>query len=105
MEPVSPICARGSTTGTKCLYRLVDPILGIYHFIVRHFSRYSILPCHYVGEAENENTGDDVKEITKCQDTHKLVEIISFSREPDDQTEVANDAEKSNKNLKCGGYC
>ena len=33
------------------------------------------------------------------------MEIISFSRKPDDQTEVANDAEKSNKNLKCGGYC
>ena len=62
-------------------------------------SLYTILPCDYVGNAEDDNAGDDVEEITKGQNTHELVEIVFLADEPEDQTEITNNAKNANKNL------
>ena len=57
-------------------------------------------PCEYVRDAKDDHTGDDVEEITESEDTHQLVEMILLSNEPDYQTNVANNAQDSNKDLK-----
>ena len=55
------------------------------------FEDYSI-PWKHVGDPKDDNTRDDVEEITKGQDTHKLVEIVSLVDEPEDQTDISHNS-------------
>ena len=41
-------------------------------------------PCEYVSDAKDDQTVDDVEEISEGQDTHQLVEIVFLVYEPDD---------------------
>ena len=63
------------------------------------FEEYSI-PWKHVGDPKDDTTRDDVEEITKGQDTHELVEIVSLPTEPNNHTKVANNSKKPNQNLK-----
>ena len=50
----------------------------------------------YVWDAKDDNTGDDIKKITKCKGTHQVVEIVPLGSEPDDEVDVS----KNTKNTK-----
>ena len=58
------------------------------------------LPSENIGDAKDDNTGDDVEEITEGQDTHKLVEVIPLAAEPEDEADIANNTENTNHDLK-----
>ena len=57
------------------------------------------LPLKHVRDAKDDNTSNDVEEITKGQDTHKLVEIVFLVDEPKDQTDISYNSKQSNKYL------
>ena len=58
-----------------------------------------ILPCKNAGDAKDDNTGDDVEEITEGQNTHELVEVVSLTAEPEDEADIANNTENTNQDL------
>ena len=62
-------------------------------------SEVFVKPLKYAGDAKDENTADDVEEITESKDAHEMVEIILFSEEPNGGEDVANNSKDSHKNL------
>ena len=52
-----------------------------------------------IWHAKYDNTGDDVEEITKGQDTHKLMESVPLTAEPEDEAGIANNTENTNHYL------
>ena len=57
------------------------------------------LPLENIWHAKDDNTGDDVEEITKGQDTHKLMESILLAAEPEDEADIANNTKNTNCDL------
>ena len=53
------------------------------------------LPLENVGNAEDDNTGDDIEEITEGKDTHELVEVVPLAAEPEDEANIANNTENA----------
>ena len=67
--------------------------------LIIHIRSFSYIPCKNAGDAKDDNTRDDVEEITEGQNTHKLVKIVLLADEPKDQTEITNYTKKTNKDL------
>ena len=102
IEPVIPICARGSTTGIRWWYTLLDNILGGNNYFILGSSNIG-QPVENVRDTKDENITDYIDEITESKDAHEMVKITLFPEEPDNGQDVANDTKKSNKNLKSSG--
>ena len=57
------------------------------------------LPLENIWHAKDDNTGDDVEEITEGQDTHELMESVFLAAEPEDEADIANNTENTNNYL------
>ena len=41
-----------------------------------------------IRDAKDDNTGDDVEEVTEGEDSHQLMEVVPLCSEPDDEADV-----------------
>ena len=57
------------------------------------------IPFENVWDAKQDDTGEDVEEVSDCQNTHQLVEVVPLGAEPGDQADVANYTNQANKDL------